>query len=85
MLLSGALLGKGRTAFLSLGKRSLSSISKDKIVVTAALNGVLTDPAKFQIPVTPEEMATAASEAYDAGASRTSANAPIVTSEADAM
>ena len=69
MLLSGALLGKGRTAFLSLGKRSLSSISKDKIVVTAALNGVLTDPAKFQIPVTPEEMATAASEAYDAGAS----------------
>ena len=46
-----------------------SSTISDKVVVTAALNGVLTDPAKFDIPVTPEEMAIAASEAYDAGAS----------------
>ena len=46
-----------------------STISTDKVVVTAALNGVLTDPAKFDIPVTPDEMATAASEAYNAGAS----------------
>ena len=36
---------------------------------TASLNGVLTDPKKFNIPVTPKEMATAAKEAYDAGAS----------------
>ena len=49
--------------------RSFSSgVSADKVVVTAALNGVLTDPAKFDIPVTPDEMATAAAEAYDAGA-----------------
>ena len=48
--------------------RKLSTTS-DKVVVTAALNGVLTDPTKFDIPVTPEEMAVAASEAYDAGAS----------------
>lgn len=40
-----------------------------KAVVTASLNGVLTDPANFSIPVTPDEMATAAKEAYDAGAS----------------
>ena len=46
-----------------------SSTISDKVVVTAALNGVLTDPAKFDIPVTPEKMAIAASEAYDAGAS----------------
>lgn len=49
-------------------RRYLSS-TKDKIVVTAALNGVLTDPKKFNVPVTPTEMATAAAEAYDAGAS----------------
>jgi 3-keto-5-aminohexanoate cleavage enzyme len=40
----------------------------DKVVVTAALNGVFTDPAQFPIPVTPDEMAQAAQEAYDAGA-----------------
>ena len=39
-----------------------------KAVVTASLNGVLTDPKQFNIPVTPDEMAVAASEAYDAGA-----------------
>ena len=49
--------------------RSLSTISKDKVVVTAALNGVLTDPNKFNVPVTPEELAIAAGQAYDAGAS----------------
>lgn len=47
------------------------TISQDKVVVTAALNGVLTDPKMFPdvcIPVSPEEMAQAASEAFDAGA-----------------
>lgn len=53
--------------FLSL--TSSSPINKDKVVITAALNGVLTDPKKFNVPVTPDEMATAAAEAYDAGAS----------------
>ena len=38
-------------------------------MVTAALNGVLTDPKKFNVPVTPDEMATAAAQAYDEGAS----------------
>mmetsp|Transcript_21679 Transcript_21679/g.31547 ORF Transcript_21679/g.31547 Transcript_21679/m.31547 type:complete len:321 (+) Transcript_21679:37-999(+) len=50
-------------------RRLSNTISKDKVVVTAALNGILTDPAKFNIPVTPDELAVAASEAYDAGAS----------------
>jgi uncharacterized protein (DUF849 family) len=43
--------------------------SKDKVVVTCALTGVLTDPVKFQVPVTPQEMAAAALESYNAGAS----------------
>jgi hypothetical protein len=50
-------------------QKRFSSVSGDKVVVTAALNGVLTDPMKFQVPVTPSEMATAAAQAYDAGAS----------------
>ena len=41
----------------------------EKAVVTCALTGVLTDPAKFNVPVTPDEMAAAAAEAHDAGAS----------------
>ena len=40
----------------------------DKVVVTCALTGVLTDPVKFNVPVTPVEMAEAAAQAYDAGA-----------------
>ncbi len=43
--------------------------SSDKVVVTCALTGVLTDPAKFNVPVTPQEMADAAEQAYSAGAS----------------
>ncbi len=39
-----------------------------KVVITAALNGILTDPIKFPVPVTPIEMANAAAEAYDSGA-----------------
>lgn len=41
---------------------------QDKVVLTCALNGVLTDPAKFSIPVTPAEMALSARQAFDAGA-----------------
>ncbi len=41
----------------------------DKVVITCALNGVLTDPRQHHVPVTPEEMAREAKAAYDAGAS----------------
>ena len=40
----------------------------DKAVVTCALTGVLTDPAQHPVPVTVEQMAASAREAYDAGA-----------------
>lgn len=40
----------------------------DKAIITCALTGVLTDPARFNLPVTPEDMAEAARQAYDAGA-----------------
>jgi len=43
-------------------------VSQDKVVITCALTGVLTDPNRFPVPVTPEQMAAAAKEAYDAGA-----------------
>jgi uncharacterized protein (DUF849 family) len=41
----------------------------DKVVVTCAVTGVLTDPRQHPVPVTPEQMAAASREAYDAGAS----------------
>ena len=41
----------------------------DKAVVTCALTGALTNPAQHPVPVTAEEMAASAKEAYDAGAS----------------
>lgn len=40
----------------------------DKAVLTCALTGVLTDPARHPVPVTPEQMAVAAKQAFDAGA-----------------
>lgn len=40
----------------------------DKAIVTCALTGVLTDPKKHPVPVTPEEMAREARRARDAGA-----------------
>ncbi|MBT8364462.1 MAG: 3-keto-5-aminohexanoate cleavage protein [Deltaproteobacteria bacterium] len=43
--------------------------TSNKVVVTCALTGVLTDPAKFNVPVRPDEMADAAQQSYDAGAS----------------
>lgn len=44
-------------------------MSSSKVVITCALTGVLTDPARFNVPVTPQEMADAAQQAYDQGAS----------------
>ncbi len=41
----------------------------DRAIVTCALTGVLTDPDRFPVPVTPEQMAASAKEAFDAGAS----------------
>jgi 3-keto-5-aminohexanoate cleavage enzyme len=41
----------------------------DRVAITCALTGVLTNPAQHPVPVTPEEMARSAREAYDAGAS----------------
>jgi uncharacterized protein (DUF849 family) len=43
--------------------------TQSKVVVTCALTGLLTDPAKFNVPVTPQEMADAAEQSYNAGAS----------------
>ena len=37
--------------------RSATVPGKDKVVVTCSVNGVLTDPARFSVPVTPDEMA----------------------------
>ena len=41
----------------------------DKAILTCALTGVLTDPAQHPVPVTAAEMAAAARDAYNAGAS----------------
>ncbi len=40
----------------------------DKVIVTCALNGVLTNPKTHPVPYSPEDMAQSAKEAYDAGA-----------------
>ncbi len=40
----------------------------DKAVITCAINGVLTDPARHPVPVTPEELGEEARRACDAGA-----------------
>jgi 3-keto-5-aminohexanoate cleavage enzyme len=39
-----------------------------KVVLTAAITGVLTDPDKFSVPVSPKEMADATEQAYNQGA-----------------
>jgi 3-keto-5-aminohexanoate cleavage enzyme len=41
----------------------------EKAILTCALTGVLTDPLTHRVPVTPAEMAEAAYEAWNAGAS----------------
>lgn len=43
-------------------------MTKEKTIITCALTGVLTDPVKHRVPVTAKEMAQAAREAHDAGA-----------------
>jgi uncharacterized protein (DUF849 family) len=40
----------------------------DRVIITCALNGVLTNPATHPVPYTPEEMAASAKEAWNAGA-----------------
>jgi 3-keto-5-aminohexanoate cleavage enzyme len=40
----------------------------DKAILTCAITGVLTDPRQHPVPVTPEQLAASAREAYDAGA-----------------
>lgn len=42
--------------------------TNNKVVLTAAITGVLTDPNKFNVPVTPEQMADATKQAFDQGA-----------------
>ena len=44
-------------------------MSSNKAIVTCSLTGVLTNPTQHPVPVTIEEMANSAKEAYDAGAS----------------
>lgn len=43
-------------------------MSNDKVAITCALNGVLTNPKQHPVPVTPQEMADSARDAYNAGA-----------------
>ena len=40
----------------------------DRVVITCALTGLLTDPAMHHVPVTPVEMADHAEQAFNAGA-----------------
>ncbi|MCW1933817.1 BKACE family enzyme [Pararhodobacter zhoushanensis] len=40
----------------------------DTAIITCALTGVLTDPRQHPVPVTPEDLAASAHEAWDAGA-----------------
>jgi len=40
----------------------------DKVIISCALTGVLTDPKHFPVPVTPAEMAREAKAAFDQGA-----------------
>ncbi len=45
-----------------------STVLRNRAIITCALTGVLTDPARFEVPVTPEQMARSARQAFDAGA-----------------
>ncbi len=44
-------------------------MNHDKAILTCALTGVLTNPQQHPVPVTPEQMATEARDAFNAGAS----------------
>ncbi len=46
----------------------MGALSSDKVVVTCALTGVLTNPEQHPVPVTPEQMAAEALDAWNAGA-----------------
>ena len=43
--------------------------ASEKAIVTCALTGVLTNPKQHPVPVTPQQMAQSARQAFDAGAS----------------
>jgi uncharacterized protein (DUF849 family) len=47
----------------------MGALPKDKVTITCALTGVLTNPQRHPVPVTPEEMGAAALDAWNAGAS----------------
>ncbi len=77
MLLSSATRAcvRGKAAALTQQQRLLlrcktssSRAVPHKAIVTVSMNGVFTDPKKFNIPVTPAQMAAQAKEAFDAGA-----------------
>ncbi|MGL6205322.1 MAG: 3-keto-5-aminohexanoate cleavage protein, partial [Giesbergeria sp.] len=44
-------------------------MTQEKAILTCALTGVLTNPQQHPVPVTPEQMAAQARQAFDAGAS----------------
>ena len=46
----------------------MGALAPDKVVITCALTGVLTNPQQHPVPVTPAEMAQAAHDAWNAGA-----------------
>ncbi|WP_308911524.1 3-keto-5-aminohexanoate cleavage protein [Pseudokordiimonas caeni] len=43
-------------------------LAADKVILTCALTGVLTDPTEHHVPVTPAQMAAEAKRAFDEGA-----------------
>lgn len=43
-------------------------MAEDKAIITCAVTGVLTDPGRHPVPVTVEQMAASAREAFEAGA-----------------
>lgn len=47
----------------------MDKTTMDKTIISCALTGVLTDPGRYPVPVTPEEMAAEARRAFEAGAS----------------
>jgi 3-keto-5-aminohexanoate cleavage enzyme len=47
----------------------MSTGPQDKAILTCALTGVLTNPTQHPVPVTPEQMAAEARDAFNAGAS----------------
>ncbi len=46
----------------------MGALPSDKVVITCALTGVLTNPQQHPVPVTPEQMAAEALDAWNAGA-----------------